>query len=190
MDLLLERNGNEISNLSLFSNLEQSLHTIVGDQCMKNNGLAILIAITVFNSGCINSTSAENSASEFPFYEVAKGASTDYGTYTAKQIRVIQTQSEYNEILSQYISSPPESLDFETGAVLLVDMGLRSTGGYSVQVSSIDEADEYVIANITLSVPGNCHVVSMALTNPYQFVFVPTKKEILVTESILDTCKT
>ena len=112
---------------------------------MKSHGLTFF-EIAVFGAGCINNTMAGNPHPESMFYELAKGEQTDYGTYTSKRTGVIQSQSEYNKTLVQYTASPPDSLDFDAGTVLLVDLGKRGSGGYSVEVSSVDVADDHVTA--------------------------------------------
>ena len=119
---------------------------------------------------------AGNPHPESMFYELDKGEQTDYGTYTSKRTGVIQSQSEYNKTLVQYTTSPPDSLDFDAGTVLLVDLGKRGSGGYSVEVSSVDVADNHVTANITLRAPGKCMAAAI-VTNPYQFVSIPTKRK-------------
>ena len=155
-----------------------------GDRCMKYKKLLFILLVSLFVSGCIDDTSAESPLPESQFYEIISGAYTESGIYTKKQTKVIRSQSEYNEELLNYTSNVPTTIDFTEGKVLLVDMGQRNTGGYSIGVTSVDVSDNYITANIRLAIPGQYCNVTQALTNPYQFVFVPTQKEILVAESL------
>lgn len=143
--------------------------------------LAAILSVTL---GCADST-AKNAIPNLPYVELAKGANSASGTPTQKQIRVISSQAEYAAALANYTSATPESLDFTQGKVLLIDMGTRNTGGYSVAVARAYDAGEWVQTEIHLVFPGAGCVVTQALTNPYQFVFIPSHKEILISEIIV-----
>lgn len=105
--------------------------------------------------------------------------------FTKKQLRVITSQQEYAATLADYSSEAPQQLDFNAGRVLLVDMGQRATGGFTIEVKSVGQQKRSaVIANVQLTKPGSTCLVTQALTNPYQFVYIPTRKEILVSERL------
>lgn len=104
---------------------------------------------------------------------------------TRKQVRVITSQQEYAAALGAYTSEAPQSLDFSVGQVLLVDMGPRPSGGFSLQTIWLNERIKGAVRiAVEFSKPGNNCVTAAVITNPYQFVYVPTKREILVTESL------
>jgi hypothetical protein len=113
-----------------------------------------------------------------------QGIYTDNGIGTKKQTKIISSQADYAMELLNYSSAKPASVDFDKGRVLLVDMGVRNTGGYSVGVASVDVAENWVVANVGLVRPGSGCVVTQAPSNPWQFVFIPSRKEILVSESL------
>ncbi len=135
-------------------------------------------------SGCIDYSIAESQFSESEFSKLHRGDYTGNGAFTKKQTKVITNQPDYNEELLNYTDPKPDNIDFTKGKVLLVDMGQRNTGGYSIAVTSIDVNKAHVTANVVLVKPGASCMVAQTLTNPYQFVFVPTLKEILVTETL------
>jgi len=141
-------------------------------------------------SGCADEAIAEDPLPESEFSELQSGLHTDNDAYTQKQSKVIVSQENYVKELSVYTSVSPENISFSTGKVLLVDMGQRNTGGYSIKVTSVDISENYVVAQVNLMQPGQNCLVTDALTNPYQFVFIPTQKEILITERItLEECQ-
>jgi hypothetical protein len=113
-------------------------------------------------------------------YGAKEGSLPDGGVLQKKQSKVISTQTDCAAELATYTSVAPGSVDFTKGKVLLVDMGSRSTGGYSIRVASIDVPDSCVVANVGLVELGPQCVTTTALTNPYQFTFIPTLKEILL----------
>ncbi len=152
--------------------------------------LSLLLGVIPFISGCADDATAEDPFSESEFSELQSGLHTDSDAYTQKQSKVIVSQKDYDKELLVYTSASPESIDFLTSKVLLVDMGKRNTGGYSIKVTSIDVNENYVVAHVNLMQPGQNCLVTDALTNPYQFVLIPTQKEVLITERItLEECQ-
>jgi hypothetical protein len=136
-------------------------------------------------SGCVFDSNAASTTPEADFYEIHHGLYTESGTYTNKQSQVFVDQAGYSSELATYTSATPELIDFTNARVLLVDMGQRNTGGYAIAVTSVDVFNDYVTANVVLTKPGTNCMVTQALTNPYQFVVIPTTKEVLISESIV-----
>jgi len=106
------------------------------------------------------------------------------GNFTSRVSWVFHSQDDYDNALTTYTDEYSETLDFSEGRVLLVDMGLRNTGGYSINVTSVVEYDNYVLASVVLTEPGTNCIVSQAHTNPFQFVWVPSTKELLINETL------
>jgi len=157
---------------------------------MKIIFLPLLLGVTLSISSCADDSVAEDPLPESMFSELQSGLHTNGGIYTQKQSKVIVNQKDYDNELLVYTSATPESIDFLTGKVLLVDMGQRNTGGYSIKVTSVDVSENHVVAHVNLIQPGQNCLVTDALTNPYQFVFIPTRKEVLITERMtLEECQ-
>lgn len=135
-------------------------------------------------AGCLSSSNAETSSQEPAASQVQAGGDTLSGVYTRKQTKILIDQYSYETELANYTDETPEKLDFSKGKVLLVDMGPRNTGGYSIKVTSTEEHEDYLMASVTLTIPGNGCVATQALTNPYQFLYIPVLKEILITEKL------
>jgi len=146
--------------------------------------LLLLSGIAISISACVDNSIADDPFPESIFSEAKSGIHTDNGTYTQKQSKVIVNQPDYDQELLAYTAAKPASFDFLTGKILLVDMGKRNTGGYSIEVTSIEVNKNDVIAHVNLTKPGQNCLVTDVLTNPYQFVFIPTQKEILITERV------
>jgi hypothetical protein len=145
------------------------------------------MVLSVFMSaqlGCAGESSAQSASAESLYVVLNQGFFTDNGIGTKKQTKIISSQVDYAMELATYSSATPASVDFDKGRVLLVDMGTRNTGGYSIGVTSVDVSDNWVVARVGLVRPGSGCNVTQALTNPYQFVFIPSRKEILVSESL------
>ena len=88
------------------------------------------------------------------------------GTLTEKDIVAITNQDELDLATAIY-GEPPIGVDFNNGQVLLVDMGIQPSGGYSIELASIEEFDTYVNVNINFLQPADNCIVTLALTNPY-----------------------
>lgn len=135
-------------------------------------------------SGCNGEASAQSPPPESQFVELNKGQFLENGLFTKKQTKILSSQGDYAVELATYTSATPASVDFTIGKVLLVDMGPRGSSGYSVSVTSVDVTDNSVVANVRLVKPGPSCVVLTVETNPFQFVFIPSLKEILVSETL------
>ena len=103
------------------------------------------------------------------------------GDNTNKGSTVFRDEQSYVEALAQYSSDTPVEVDFSTHRVLLIDMGFRPSGGYTVDAVSIDDQDEAVKVNVNYTAP-SCGAAGV-ITNPYQFVLIPTTKEVLLNEN-------
>jgi hypothetical protein len=134
---------------------------------------------------CGGASNAAGTSLEAQFAVLVEGGWPAGGVFTKKQAKVISTQNDYAAELVTYRNAVPASLDFTKGRVLLVDMGPRPSGGHGIRVASVDVADSWVIANVELVKPGPQCGVTAVVTNPYQFVFIPTLKEILLSEKVV-----
>lgn len=152
---------------------------------MKNQ-LLFAMALTSLVAACSDSV-ATSPIPDLPYVELAKGTQTENGVPTKRQIKVISSQVDYAAELANYSSATPAAVDFAQGKVLLIDMGSRSTGGYSVSLTRAYEDGDSVPTFIVLVLPGAGCAVSQAATNPYQFVFIPSQKEILISERMQRT---
>jgi len=143
----------------------------------------LLAALGAGLSSCSNS-SAQSPPPESIFVVLNQGVSTPQAASAKKQTKVLTSQADYAAELANYTSDPAATVDFTQGKVLLVDMGFRRTGGYDIGVNSVDVGADFVVANIVLTQPGpTCEVIAV-ITSPYQFVFIPSLKEVLVSESL------
>jgi|GEM_PF-968290 len=61
----------------------------------------------------------------------------------------------------------PPRVDFSKHMVLLVDMGRKNSGGYSVKITSVEMDRGKVVATVEHTSPGPDDMVTMALTSPW-----------------------
>lgn len=112
---------------------------------------------------------------------------------TSKKLQVIDDQNELEAVLTSYgisnvvVSTEPQPVPltyFADGKVLLLDPGYVNTAGYEMQVRSVDVFADYVRVNVVTRKPGSSCAAENLGKGRFAFVYVPTKKDVLVSESI------
>jgi hypothetical protein len=91
---------------------------------------------------------------------------------------VLRTQSEWEKLWKQHQErvQPPAkvpAMDFEKEMVVAVAMGQKSTGGYSIKITSIQSTAASLRIFVLEQTPGPDTIVTQALTSPFHFVAVP-----------------
>lgn len=105
------------------------------------------------------------------------------GSYAATDSRtavVARSREEYQRLWQQLIGGgegEAAEADFNTGVVVFLLAGSRSTGGWSVEPQSVtveDDGTAVIVARIKGPPPGS--MVTQALTSPYAVVLVRDPK--------------
>ncbi len=58
------------------------------------------------------------------------------------------------------------------GTMIVAKMGTHSTGGYGINIESIQDNNSSIDVNLYLSTPKNDELVTMAFTNPFIIVYI------------------
>ena len=122
--------------------------------------------------------------SETLFQELHSGQFIENNRLRSKNIKVLDTAQAYENVLTDYSREAAKPVDFSKGKVLLIDMGQQLTGGYGVRVSAIEEHLSHVVVKIILTTPSSACMLIQALTHPYQFVYIASRKKIVVEEGV------
>ncbi len=106
------------------------------------------------------------------------------------QTLILDDQQAYQDFVKmhQLIIDPP--VDLRERTVIAVFMGMRPTGGYSVEITDTEEKDGQLLVYVSLKSPGENCINIQAFTYPYQIVSIKkTNLPIeIVTESIVVDC--
>ena len=157
----------------------------------------ILPLILFFACKTTETTSKDLSIEEKPqqeiIIELASGTNSGFEKAISK---VITSQAEltetWGEAYKNLMPSPkPPKIDFEEYQVVLVAMGMKNSGGYSIKIASVNNSKGNYMINVTETSPGKNCMTTEALTFPFQLIQVkkPTGKTIFnVTEKVID-CK-
>lgn len=126
----------------------------------------------------IQDASQAESVSRETIWQNSFGGPEEPGTMVAK------SQSAWKDMWSMVGQDPPVTLNPQTEMGVAVFMGLRNTGGFSVEiVRSCEKADAYVIQYQELT-PDPDGFVTMALTTPYVIQIVPRSDKPVVFEKV------
>ncbi|OFY88983.1 MAG: hypothetical protein A3K10_17795 [Bacteroidetes bacterium RIFCSPLOWO2_12_FULL_31_6] len=128
-----------------------------------------------------------------PFVELSVGLN---GDFSEKINKIITNQNEYNAAwnaaFSRFSDQPkPAKIDFENQLILLVTMGEKNSGGYSIKIDSIVENEKTIVVTILETSPGKSCITTSMMTYPYQMVELKnsTKEVIFKTIEKFYDCK-
>lgn len=109
-----------------------------------------------------------------------------YNSKHGKVLKVINTQSEYEEEYAKYSSEIPESVDFNEFKVILTYIGNREALDYSRQIlytSKDVEGNTHVYLSLTTGKGDNCSYPDI-LSNPYVFAKIPKGSDVYFNDEV------
>lgn len=127
--------------------------------------VAALISIFLW-AGCSNGTTG--TPGEKDFTSISMGAAS---SITDERQMVIKDEQSFKDMWQHIdaVRGLPE-IDFEDDMVIAVFMGEKPTGGYVIEIVSIEEYADSIVVNIKETVPGEDEMTTQALTYPYHVV--------------------
>ena len=112
---------------------------------------------------------------QIAFTTIQKGSYC--GVSIAKEL-LITNKKDWNEFWVSFCRLVPRpeapAIDFRKQIVLAVFMGQQRSGGYSIEVSSVELAEDRLIASVKRSKSSG--MTTMALTQPFHIVSIPRKR--------------
>ena len=144
-------------------------------------GFAVLFFIVL--CGCQSEVTNDTDLNDVGFIELHEDSTLDDGSFGSKKTILLTSKDDYQNQLLIYTDDSAKDTDFVDNNVLLVDMGIQNSTGYSVQISSIKQSYESIIVNILYSRPDITCTVDGAMTNPYIFVEISSKSFPLINET-------
>lgn len=153
---------------------------------MKYIYLFALFGIMFSTSGCLSDSRAD-AAVNFDILLADSGPIN--GIFGNKKVEFIDNQISYDEAMSRYTNASTTAIDFSHSQVVLIDMGGRATGGYSLRVDRVEELNSAISITATEIRPGSGCFVSSVFTSPYVFVNVQSAsrvRTIIINEETVD----
>lgn len=88
------------------------------------------------------------------------------------EIRMLQNDKKLRNKISP--------IDVQKSNFVILNMGEKNTGGYSISIESVVETDKNIIISVKESSPEPGSMVSQAFTYPFCVVKINSKKEIII----------
>ncbi|MBU0942467.1 MAG: protease complex subunit PrcB family protein [Bacteroidetes bacterium] len=99
-------------------------------------------------------------------------------------IRFFEILSEPNEIKmlqnDETLNKKISVNDVQNSNFVILNMGEKSTGGYSIGIESVVETDKNIVIKVKETVPKEGAMVTQAITYPFCVVKINSKKEIII----------
>jgi hypothetical protein len=141
---------------------------------MKRLIAAITILLVMASCGGSKTTSAKK-----PLYEVLTQQEDGGGN-----IRFFEILSEQKEIImlqnDEKLKKKIKPDDILSSNFLILNMGEKNTGGYSIGVEKVEETADKIIVTVKETEPAPGSMVTQAITYPYAVVRINSKKDIVV----------
>ncbi|HCQ12889.1 protease complex subunit PrcB family protein [Flavobacterium sp.] len=103
--------------------------------------------------------------------------SSDYGGASFQFYEVISEQREFNMLLGDdEIKKFVKPTDIATSNFVLVNLGEKNTGGYKIEIKSVEELSDKILVDIEEIKPDG--MAMQAITNPYCVLKINSKKPI------------
>lgn len=91
---------------------------------------------------------------------------------------IIKNQEELNALFKAVESEQQPIVDFNKNQVVVLFLGQKSSGGYSISIDRVEEEAGKITVYKKVQTPQAGENVTMALTNPLVIAIIHSKKEI------------
>ncbi|MES2748378.1 MAG: protease complex subunit PrcB family protein [Bacteroidota bacterium] len=144
----------------------------------KNNFKTVSkILIAIVGVLVLVSCSSTKTASTTSLYKVL--VSSEYGGGSFQFYEIITEQKEFNMLLGDdELKKLIKPTDIATSNFILLNMGEKTTGGYSIEVVKVEELSDKIVVTVKENAPQSGEMATTALTNPYTVVKINSKKPI------------
>ena len=139
----------------------------------------IAITILTFVLFSCGSTSVKKTTDKKALYEILTQQSDGGGN-----IHFFEILSAPNEIKmlqsDKKLKNKITPLDVQNSNFVILNMGEKNTGGYSITVDTITETDKNIVISVKETSPEPGSMVTQAFTYPFCVVKINSKKEIII----------
>lgn len=135
----------------------------------------VLVSLSLVIAGCGAATNAQGTA--MPITSIQKEVPPPGGDAPLRE--VIRTQDAWDALYRRLRGGaspppPPPSIDFSREMVLVISLGMRTSGGFGVAVTASQQTPTDIVVTVEETVPGPTCMVTMAITYPFTAVTLPT----------------
>jgi len=137
--------------------------------------ISVLIVFVLISCGAKKTTESGSKV----LYEVLTEQSDGGGN-----IKFFEILTEPNEIKmlenDPLLKEKMKHDDIGNSNYVILNMGEKNTGGYSIGIEKVEETDKNIIITVKENNPAPDAMVTQAITYPYTVIKVHSKKEIIV----------
>ena len=135
--------------------------------------ISVLMVFVLISCG------AKKTSNSTALYEVLTEQSDGGGN-----IKFFEILTEPNEIKmlenDPLLASKMKQTDISNSNYIILNMGEKSTSGYSIGVEKVEETDKNIIITVKENSPAPDAMVMQVISYPYTVVKVHSKKEIII----------
>ena len=141
--------------------------------------ITAIILVSILVTGCLNADANENRILDSLVIDAGVAGSS---MQTAKLLVVIDNQESYenNFYLVNSLDTEIPVVDLSENIILAVYMGLQYSGGFTINIDSIEEYEAYIKINVVSKAPGVGCPVDTALTYPYDIKSIQKSEKAIV----------
>ncbi|CAA9202316.1 protease complex subunit PrcB family protein [Flavobacterium collinsii] len=137
--------------------------------------ISVLVILVLVSCGVKKSSEGTSKV----LYEVLTEQSDGGGN-----IKFFEILTEPNEIKmlenDPHLKAKMKQDDISNSNYVILNMGEKNTGGYSIGIEKVEETDKNIIITVKENNPAADAMVMQVITYPYTVVKVHSKKEIIV----------
>ncbi|MFV8269592.1 protease complex subunit PrcB family protein [Flavobacterium sp. GT2N3] len=140
---------------------------------MKKTVMSLVAAALISCGATTTKSSEKNALYEVMTQQMNGGASIRFFEILSEPNEIVMLQNDEN--LKNKISSN----DSQTSNFVILNMGEKTSGGYSIGIDSVIETDKNIVITIKETSPEPGSMVTQAFTNPFCVVKINSKKAII-----------
>ena len=135
--------------------------------------IIVLVVFGLLIAACSSTKSTSGSA----LYEVLVAG--EYGGGNFQFYEIFTEETEFKMLLADdELKKLVKPNDIATSNFILLNMGEKNTGGYSIEVVKVEELPDKIVVTVRENKPNPGQNVTTAITNPYAVVKINSKKPI------------
>jgi len=136
----------------------------------------IILALT-FAAILISCSSTKPATGKKPLYEVL--TKQENGGGNIQFYEIISDEKEIGMLLGdEYLTGKIKASDIQTANFVILNLGEKNTGGYSVGVEKVEEFPDKIVVTVKETKPEPGGMVTQAFTYPYAVIKINSKKPI------------
>jgi predicted RNase H-like nuclease len=136
----------------------------------------VLLFVTIVLVSC--GASSTNNQAKKPLYEVLTQQQS--GGASIQFYEIISEQKEIAMLLGdKNLKRKIKKEDIQTANFVILNMGEKNSGGYSITVQKVEETADKILVTVTENQPEKSQITTDAITNPYCILKINSKKEIV-----------